>query len=335
MAEASEDAFSLLERDTTGLEVRARETDVVVPAGPVSHAVDHFGRRHLLIPLIETQTPLDDQSSRGVTVRTHVLVDSGSEHRYLDVTCELRELNDLFSVVCDEMLDRLSQDSSTPAQACRSVLTRWRELFASAPGPLLGRAELVGLLAELHLLELLAALSPERALRVWTGADKARFDFTGSTVAFEVKATTLRERMEIEVHGIRQLDPPSGLTLGLRIERMEPVPDGGDAVPDAIGRLRTAGVDGNGLVRALNLYGYSVADSDAYRKIRFRSLQERYYIVDGGFPRLVAGSLVDPTVLERVTQVNYRIDLTATPPLPIDDDARDRLFSELLVGGLA
>ena len=48
------------------------------------------------------------------------------------------------------------------------------------------------------------------------------------------------------------------MTLGVRVERMEPVPTGGDAVPDAIDRLLSTGVDTAGLGRALNRYGYHV-----------------------------------------------------------------------------
>ena len=123
MHDGFEDAFSLLERDSGRLDLRARFTDVVVVSGPVSHAVDRLGQRHLLIPLDETQAPLEDVSARGVTVTTHTLVDSGTEGRYLDVKCVLGQLNDLFSWCATKY--------SCVSQRTRQRLARCVNLFST------------------------------------------------------------------------------------------------------------------------------------------------------------------------------------------------------------
>jgi Putative PD-(D/E)XK family member, (DUF4420) len=330
VAEASEGVFALLERDvSTGLRVLARDTDVTLAGGVVAHALDASGRRHLLIPLAEGQPSAEDTTSRGVTIRPRSLLDAGEEHRYLDVSCELSELRDLFAIVCDEMLARLRQTPHTPGAACKSVLDRWRNLLIQGSTPLLGRAVLAGLLAELHFLERLAALTPSHAVEFWTGPGRSRFDFSGEDISVEVKATTLRERLEAEIHGVTQLDPPSGVTLFLRLERMELVSRGGDSVPGAVGRLRDAGVDTAALTRGLSEYGYSMADSEAYDKIRFRTLEERYYRVDDQFPHIKPSSFVDPLVLERVTKLRYTVDLTNQPPVALEVSAIKRLLSQL------
>ena len=51
MNEASENAFTLIEDGPAPRGLRMRDSDISVAGGPVSHAVDALGRRHLLIPL--------------------------------------------------------------------------------------------------------------------------------------------------------------------------------------------------------------------------------------------------------------------------------------------
>ena len=62
-------------------------------------------------------------------------------------------------------------------------------------------------------------------------------------------------------------------------------------------------------------------------------MDERYYLVDIHFPRLLTASFVNPAVLERVTRITYRVDLTATPPFRWDVTTRERLLSDLLDTG--
>ena len=90
---------------------------------------------------------------------------------YIDVACEEADLRDLFAIFCDDLLDRLEEDPAAPAAVCVSVLDRWRDLFNPEAGRLLGEQALVGLLAELHVLERVADRAQGSALRLvdWTG----------------------------------------------------------------------------------------------------------------------------------------------------------------------
>lgn len=327
----SEDAFAVLERDTAAnLNLLARDTEVSVDAGLIVHALDSFRRRHLLIPVRPDYPAFEDLSSRGVSIRTHELVDRGTSRRYLDVTCELPELRDLFAVVCDEMLAGVTDAPDRPGPVCISVLDRWRDLLAAPRASLMSREAAAGLLAELHLLERLAGRDPHRALELWTGPDRARHDFSGIRGAVEVKATTLRTSWIVEVNGLTQLEPPSEGSLHLHIERIEPVQSGGDSIPDVVTRLRNLAVNSGRLTRALSEYGYSIQDDEVFNKMRFNSLEERTYHVDENFPRLVRASVSPSSTLQHLARVTYVLDLTAEPPVPISDDDRSRLIGELL-----
>lgn len=331
--QTSEESFLLLELDRTrGRAMSARDSDVVVAAGPVTHAIDPAGRRHLLVPLNQDQPALNDTSSRGVSIRTHPLIDKQREQRYLDTTCVLPELKDLFALLCDEMLARLRENPENPAGVSRTVLNRWRELLEPLGGSLLGKHALAGLVAELHFLEHLAAKEPAHALALWTGPYQSRFDFTAESAAAEVKATTLRERLEVEIHGIAQLDPPPEIELCLYVERLELVPEGGDSVPDVIERLRQIGFDIVILSRGLHECGYSISDSGVYENVRFRLLDSRWYLVNGSLPRMIRSSFAVPEILDRITKVRYSIDLTSLPPDPMGLDSVERFIGKLTRG---
>src|SRR5262249_48865292 len=159
-----------------------------------------------------------------------------------------------------------------PAAVCSSVLERWRELFNPRRGALLGSDVLVGLLAELHVLEQIAARSPSRAVGTWTRPDKARADFPGSSAAIEVQAATGRRRVTVVIHGLYQLDEAPLEAVYLYVEQFETVPTGGDSVPEAVSRLLSVGVDRSGLMKGLAAVGYLDRDADAYRRIRFSVL---------------------------------------------------------------
>jgi hypothetical protein len=318
VTERSEHLFSLLENTARPRDVRVRYTDVRVPGGRVGHAVGRDGRRHLLVPLAAEDTRTEDRTSRGVTITIRRLADRSESTVFLDVACELPELRDLFAEVCDEMLQRL--DAATDAQpglVCREVLQRWRELLAPAGDTLLSRERLAGLLAELHFLELAAMGDPEMAARTWTGPDNARTDFTGAHAGVEVKATTSRENLRVEIHGLGQLDSRPYEELYLYVEQLEPVPLGGDCLPDVIQRLGDAHVDTAILLQGLRQAGYRHTDAEPYRRVRFRRLQQRTFrTTAAGFPRLTPADLRESTLPDRISRVRYTIDLTDVTSVP-------------------
>lgn len=317
MTGPSEDAFGLIENGPLKQELRIRDSDVTVAGGSVRHAVDRLGRRHLLVPLAGGQEATEDRNSYGVSLSGRDLVDRNRCERFLDVACEMAELRDLFAVFCDDLLERLAADSGPPAAVCSAVLERWRELFNPRRGALLGSEALVGLLAELHFLEQLAARSPRRAVDLWTGPDKARTDFTGGHAAVEVKAATGRDRVAVVIHGLHQLDQAQLEDAYLYVEQCEAVPVGGDSVPDVVSRLLSAGVDRAGLVRGLSMVGYVDRDAEAYRRVRFSVLSSRTFrVTTPGFPRLVPAALADPSLADRIFRVSYTIDLTDAAAVP-------------------
>jgi Putative PD-(D/E)XK family member, (DUF4420) len=317
MSEASENAFTLIEDGPAPGGLRMRDSDIAVAGGYVSHAIDALGHRHLLVPLIGEQQAVADHRSHGVSLSPRNLEDDQGLTRYIDVACEETDLRDLFAIFCDDLLDRLEDDSTAPAAVCVSVLDRWRDLFTPRGGRLLGEQALGGLLAELHVLERLADRSLGAALRLWTGPDKSRADFTGALASIEVKATTNRERATVAIHGIQQLDQVTLEDVYLHVEQFERVPSGGDSVPDAVMRLLRTGLSRAGLLDCLTSVGYFEADCEAYELVRFELIAARTFCASSpGFPRLVPSSLTDPGLATRIHEVRYSIDVSDAEGVP-------------------
>ncbi|GGR73194.1 hypothetical protein GCM10010169_16490 [Micromonospora fulviviridis] len=331
MADRAEEIFGLLEGAGLPADLRIRRSDTRVAAGAIAHGIDSRGRWHLLVPLGEDERGVEDASSRGVTLTTRRLVEGpgAMPTRYQDVVCELDHLHDLFAELTDEMIGRLAGSPTQPGFVCLTVLDRWRDLLSPSDSPLLGMDALAGLLAELHLMEQVAERDPDAAVRLWTGPDAARADFTGIGASVEVKSTSARERLQVEIHGVGQLEERPGTHLYLYIEQLERGDGDGDSVPDAVDRLLGVGADRHALLTRLASLGYRTADSAAYKRVRYGLRQRRIYLVNRpGFPRITHGSFADPKVLDHILRMRYTLDLTAVPGQSDTSQAIDDLLGK-------
>ena len=329
----SDDAFRLLEGARGPVELRVRESEVELDAGRVLHAVDRTGRRHLLVPVPRAYRELKDDKSAGVSVATRLLEDSEVERRFIDVRCEALDLSDLFAVLCDEMLEGLA-GSEDPGSTVIAVLDRWRKLLGAKRSRLLSREQLFGLLAELLWLGRLCRRSVG-ALELWTGPRKARHDFMSERISVEVKATTARDALRTEIHGITQLDVDDDRRLCLHVVRLEQVPEGGTSVPEVVDALLALGVNRGELLNRLADSGYSTVDAEVYRRTRAEVREELTYHVDDDFPRLVPGSLKDAGLLQRVSAVRYTLDLSVRPPAPLSDAEVASVVEDMAGTGVA
>lgn len=329
-AERAADIFALLARERgTDPDLTIRESDVSVIAGHVSHALDTDGRPAILVPLPEGQPLPEDSGTRVVTIRARELLDGETRRPFLVVRCEERALNAQFALFADDLLAAIAQRPDAPQIACTAILERWQELMAAPPSPLLGRTALVGLLAELHVLETLAAHDPLGALGAWCGPEGSRHDFATGKGAIEVKATTGREGFEVQIHGVLQLELPDHGSLTLYAEQLEPVHQGGDSVPGAVERAQQLGVPRQGLRDRLEAVGFRDSDAEIYRTVRFSLLRRAIAEVDSGFPRIVRSSFADPSLPDRTTDISYNIDLADWAVSASDRGYADRLGQAL------
>ena len=314
----SEYAFNLLEAAAPSLgSIRIRETDILTTDGMVLHGLDEEGQLHLLVPLASGDHPEPDRRSRGVQLVPRVLRAGEEDQPFLDVVCRLPHLNRLFFIVADEMLEEISETPHQAPLACRMVLDRWRELMERPRSSVLGSEALLGLFAELLILDELSQRVPGRAISYWLGPTGHRFDFLAGSHALEVKATGSREGRFVEIHGVLQLEPPAEGSLHLAFVRVEQVPDPGTSILDLVDRIVSRGVSRLELLSRLDQVGFSLTDRDAYERIYFEVLEYLIYGVDSDFPRIIPSSFIGGSVPDGVLGIRYQVDLTGALPQPM------------------
>lgn len=302
--------------------LQAVRTGVAVSAGEALAAVDAIGRRHLLVPLRDGEAFAEDRSSSGVQL---VRADHGGDH-YLAVVCNNHDLDDVFARFCKELLEILD-GSPMAAKHAVDALARWRRLFADAQPDALGDTQLVGLLAELLVLEEIVARDPSRRVNIWTGPSKSQHDFRAGPSALEVKATTVREGRVVSISSIDQLVTPEGGSLHLVHYRFEHDP-AGESLPGVVERIQELSVDHQDLLARLAANGYLPADADKYRTRTYSVVETRTYDVDSlAFPKIVPSSFKGGKQPAGTQRLSYAIDLVNEPPHPLSDRDVDSLLT--------
>lgn len=317
--------------------LRTAPLPVTTSRGPVLAAVDHEGHRHLLIPVAGNQHVREIRDGQVLHLRKRPLEDEEVYQYYADLGCLRHDLDDVFTGLGENILREvagLGEDEQRPAssrtlKALHRVLDRWRALFRSH-GTLLGPVQLAGLYGELLILRRLLANNPS-AHRLWTGPSGRPHDFTSGTDAVEVKTTT-GDTLRVRVHGLRQLEPPAGGSLQLACLRVERAPEGGEgaSVVDLVEQALRLTDDESTLLGLLSEVGYHTVDTERYRTIRFLVREERWYAVTPGFPRLTTANLAMAEVPGNVTDVEYTVDLTVSPPSPLPMTRVERHLAAML-----
>lgn len=292
--------------------------------GEVLLALDDEGRRHLLIPVGEDAPLQEDRSAAGVHVVEHRLVAQGRMRRFVDIYCRKPHLDELFTPIVVEVLERLER-GTPPDAAAIQTLERWRELLTTESTSLPSVQRLTGIFGELvglhELLQRNHTLSS-----AWVGPAGARHDLMTPTGAVEVKTTLTRTGWMVEVHGLDQLEGPARGPLVLMVMRIERHPSEGRSIPAMVDELVSLGGDHAAILERLGEVGVGPDVLPHIAPLRFVERERRAFLVRDSFPRLTAGMLKSSMPPE-VVDLNYRLDLNAVAPLNSADE--ERLLTEV------
>ena len=299
------------------------------PWGEILLGVDSKGRRHLVVPAPADATEEREDSSRGISIEIRPYLSGGTRRLYCDVSCRLEELNEMFTVIAEDMLTELrDRDFDSPFSACVRVLERWRRLLERVPTRLMSRNAQAGLVAELLFLRRLAGRSP-KWIDLWVGPEGGRHDFVSKETDVEVKASLSEEQRKVHVQSLQQLDIAEGAALYLYFVRLREPTGQGISIPDLVEELLVRGINSGELHDRLLQVGYSPLDRDAYQTTRFEVLEESAFRVDAdAFPRLTPDSLRG-SLPKGVVSLGYDIDLDLAGVQPLDATERARVIEEM------
>ncbi|MET7283827.1 PD-(D/E)XK motif protein [Kribbella sp. NPDC005582] len=310
--------------------LRVVDTPVTSAAGTLLAALDDSGCRHLLVPVSADRVVRGGLNGPALVLRKRALEDGGDRQTFADLSCLRRDLDDVFTGLCADVLRNVEEDPRDSLKVLYGRLDSWRALFRTS-SQLLGPDQQAGLFAELTVLVDLLRRDPS-AHRTWTGPTRYRHDFLGGSRAIEVKATTVSDGRRIRIHGLDQLEAPTdGLHLyWIRLEKGSRSARSLNSIVDEALKLCDDEAD---LRTRLAAAGYQVVDHRHYDEPRFAVAEQRRYLVGPDFPRLVAGELQEAGISVNVTDVQYTVDLSSEPPLPLSDEQADEHAAAMLKDG--
>jgi hypothetical protein len=280
--------------------------------------VSAAGSRHLLLPISGPVAIGRPISGAAVQLSSRSLLLDGQERLYADVSCSRGDLFDEFSVLAAEIIAEVTADPTTPAETASRVIARWRELLRAISLPTLERSAVIGLYAELLLLERILTHDPRRRIDCWTGPRRARHDFQRGPIVLDVKGSTARRGRPIVIHGIDQLETPPNAALYLWWVHLETGVGRGQSLRAQVHKLLDRVVDPTGLEHELIQAGYDFDNEESYDAPLLTELDARLYRVDASFPRLTRAHLVGGDLPARVTALSYEVDLSGDTPQPLD-----------------
>lgn len=321
-------ALGLLEGRAHQLQARELEAPVV-EGRPAFVAIDWEGHRHILVPMSSDLAVPVAEHGTGIRVTTRPLVDGGETRLFLDVACLKPHLNGLFDVVASDILTSCAETTlNLVPVACRGVLERWRELLEEIAAGHISGSVLAGAWGELWFVqELLDRGAAWPGL--WTGPTGAIHDIHGAGGSrLEVKTTTARGPLLVEIHGIQQLDIPDDGDLVLGVLRVARDDDHGQSVADLVRSCVSSGANHADVMLLLAQLGITTGAPE-FELVRFSMTERRVYEVGEGFPRVVSASLTAGALPAAVVNLAYQLDLTTDSPAPLADDAAEMVLCRI------
>jgi len=309
--DSSADVYRMLAATRSSTGITTRDTRVLFSGVPVQQAVDRDGAPMLIVPIVRGTVDVSEMDDLALQV---LVVD---EPVRLLVRCKDPRLVPQFSYLVDDMLDFLmSATAAAAGSTCLAVLHNWRELFRAAPSPLLSVEAQIGLLAELRVLEAILEIDPS-ALNCWAGPSGGRHDFSGPRASLEVKSTARHNQFDITIHGLGQLDTPSGGVLYLYAERVErSESDRSESLVSIVERLKLLTRDIALLSRMLMSAGIDMRYLPAYGSFTFDTLEQRLLVVDERFPR-VSASAIGEKFAALIPSIQYSVNVGGVDALAI------------------
>ncbi len=292
-------------------------------------ALDHEGDLHVLI---EARVPgPEDDTLLAVTLKHRPLILDKQETLLLDVAFHGTGLDDVAAQFAASILEEVwAEPLEPPAVAATRVLDRWRRFLETAPTWEVTPATLAPLVAELLVARDVVKVTSS-AIHAWRGQG-ARHDFVGGSTAIEVKSTLAHTAYRATIHGVDQLEAPSGGRLLLEFIRLEATPGAGVTAPGLIDDLERAGVSRADLRSILSGPGLALVTSEAARGITF-SVRERLMIPVGPeFPQIVNDSFVGGSPGTGIEDVHYRINLAETTDAALSAQGRASVVTDVAQG---
>ena len=218
----------------------------------------------------------------------------------------------VFSSLCENLVETLYSLSEPKRMVLEVVnqLHRWKNLFGKINSNGLSKEEQQGLYGELYFLKKILfqhkANEYNSLVDLWVGAQKASKDFQGDDWAVEVKTSSGRNTLLVDINGEHQLDETSVANLFVFHLSVEIPKSHGCTLPMMVRSIKETLLNN---ISALSSFeaklceaGYFDRHEEFYTERSYITKSERYYKVSKNFPRIIESDL-----RQGVSNVYYQI----------------------------
>lgn len=245
------------------------------------------------------------------------------EKVYIDYCPSHADFLENVIIICNEIITAVENGELSP-DATRRILQKWEYFLLKPRTGKLSEEEIIGLFGELIVVEwfLDQGMEESALIEKWLGPMRNPRDFEFEHYWVEVKSTKRRDN-QVEIHGIEQLDVPSGQELYVWLNILSKEGKSRSLV-DFINEIdsRLSAVTALNFRDKLHQTGYHAADAGYYNEERFNCDKIAVFKVDDEFPKITREMLRLPA---RVTALSYTIDLNG-----INDVEKETVFRDEL-----
>lgn len=214
----------------------------------------------------------------------------------------------IFIQVMQDVINSVeSSNIEKTVQAIKEALSKWSAFFKRNDEMLLSAVEQQGLYGELYVLNKLLSINSD-AVHWWTGSNKETHDFYFDDNALEVKTSSKVGPDKVMISNEYQLDDFGvGGNLHLMFIKLKKSDADGERLSQIVDRIcekiseSDKAIFEEKLLKACYLY-----DMPELYTYCFRVRDERCYIVENGFPRIIATNTNDG-----IGSVKYELSLDA------------------------
>lgn len=268
-------------------------------------AVSTSNQAILLIPASVKDLASELPQSGAIQTTVVSYKDSqGATVRFIQITCQVKELEDVFLDLIDNICTRL-RSGGQPIKCIFGAMEEFRDLLR-LPGKI-ERTKVIGLVGELFALARLLRVYGDSA-NFWTGPGGGRRDFTLPGCTIEIKTSERTQDRRVTVHSLDQLETSPKETLYLWYFELEENNGNGSSVSDMVSHLDTLVQSKSDFHERLNLLGYNQSTASTFDKPKWSLLFDCLFHVNDNFPRITSKSFT-PGELVGISHLTYQVDL--------------------------
>jgi hypothetical protein len=262
-----------------------------------------------------TKSLLQDKSVPGDTEGLQVGIDFGFGDQEIGIVLKLKseDYSDVFSSLCNDVISTVAdiKDDKEFIDASFGRLGIWKIFLDHAGAKGLGPDRRRGLFGELYLLkELIFEKYGTDGIKFWTGPSGAMHDFEIGKFAIECKTMAGNKSQKVMISNERQLEDAGYDDLFLACiaitVRKNTTPSLVSIIKDIEKQLSSDPMNLVNFKNNLLRSGYNVIHEEMYMTEGYHVDEVLTYKVEEGFPRLLAGDLMDG-----IGGLKYSVDLSA------------------------